>query len=402
MVPEGWQQVTGDDVTLKITKGASPKWQGFEYQDDGVLFVTSENVRDGYLDLTKEKYLPTEFGEKLANSKLECGDILINIVGASIGRSCQFALTDVDARTNQAVALFRPNQSAVSSYLRFFFQAPETIERLLTTQSSTARSNLSLGDLRGFRIDLPPLPEQRKIAEILLTWDAAIEKSEALLATAKAQKRALMQSLLTGKRRFPGFEGQPWKEVRLGDVARIYDGTHATPKYVEHGVPFYSVEHLTKDQFSNTKYIAEDVFEKENKRVKLERSDILMSRIGDVGTTRLIDWDVRASFYVSLALIKSAPEVSPEYLAQYMNSQEFQAELWKRMIHVAFPKKINLGEIGNCVVRLPSRKEQIRIAKALNDLDMEIKCGKSEVTKLRAEKKALMQQLLTGKRRVSV
>jgi len=103
-----------------------------------------------------------------------------------------------------------------------------------------------------------------------------------------------------------------------------------------------------------------------------------------------------------LALIKSVEDVSSEYLAQYMNSQDFQAELWKRMIHVAFPKKINLGEIGNCVVKLPSRKEQVRIAKALGDLDMEITCSKSEVTKLRSEKKALMQQLLTGKRRVSV
>ena len=209
-----------------------------------------------------------------------------------------------------------------------------------------------------------------------------------------------MQQLLTGKRRFPEFEGQPWQEVRLGDVARIYDGTHATPKYVENGVPFYSVEHVTKDEFSNTKYIAEDVFEKENKRVKLERGDILMTRIGDVGTPRLIDWDVRASFYVSLALIKSVAEVSSEYLAQYMNSYEFQGEIWRRMIHVAFPKKINLGEIGNCMVKLPSQNEQIRIAEALVEFDLEIESTKAQVTKLRTEKKALMQQLLTGKRRV--
>lgn len=68
---------------------------------------------------------------------------------------------------------------------------------------------------------LPPLPEQQKIAEILGTWDKAIETTEALLANARTQKRALMQSLLTGTRRFPGFEDQPWREVRLGDVVRL-------------------------------------------------------------------------------------------------------------------------------------------------------------------------------------
>ena len=71
MVPNGWDKYTGSDITSKITKGSSPKWQGFDYQKDGTLFVTSENVRDGFLDVSKPKYLPLEFNIKLKNSQLK-------------------------------------------------------------------------------------------------------------------------------------------------------------------------------------------------------------------------------------------------------------------------------------------------------------------------------------------
>lgn len=90
----------------------------------------------------------------------------------------------------------------------------------------------------------------------------------------------------------------------MREVSKIYDGTHQTPKYIKQGIHFYSVEYLTANKFSNTKFIAENVFKKENKRVSLGKGDILMTRIGDIGTARLIDLDVKASFYVSLALIK--------------------------------------------------------------------------------------------------
>ena len=66
-VPEGWEIKKGLEITEKITKGQSPGWQGFEYQDSGTLFITSENVQDGYLDIKEPKYLPKEFGLKLKN-----------------------------------------------------------------------------------------------------------------------------------------------------------------------------------------------------------------------------------------------------------------------------------------------------------------------------------------------
>lgn len=191
-----------------------------------------------------------------------------------------------------------------------------------------------------------------------------------------------------------------WEKYKLNEITKIYDGTHQTPKYVESGVPFYSVEHLTGKQFTNTKYISEDVFEKESKRVVLEKNDILMTRIGDIGTAKLIDWNVRASFYVSLALIKLSTYFNSSFLENYINSDLFKLELWKRTIHVAFPKKINLGEIGECEVTLPPLPEQQKIAKILTTWDKAINTTERLIENSKQQKKALMQQLLTGQKRL--
>jgi type I restriction enzyme S subunit len=192
-----------------------------------------------------------------------------------------------------------------------------------------------------------------------------------------------------------------WEEKALNSVAKVYDGTHATPTYVKSGVPFFSVEHLTRKNFTETKFISEEVFLKENKRVRLEQNDILMTRIGDIGTVKLLNWDVRASFYVSLALIKLNGNFRPRFAEHYLQSNEFQRELWARMIHVAFPKKINLGEIGKCRVRMPPLLEQRKISDILSTWDQAIEKTEALLSNARTQKRALMQQLLTGKRRFS-
>ncbi|MGV4878409.1 restriction endonuclease subunit S [Acetobacter indonesiensis] len=401
MLPDGWKIFRGEEIAQKITKGQSPKWQGFEYQKDGAIFITSENVRDGFLDISKPKFLPIEFSNKIKGSQLKKGDVLINLVGASIGRSCLYEKNLPHANINQAVCTFRTNSHADPHFLALFFQHPKTIDRLICGQNASARQNISLGDIKNFEILLPPLPEQKKIAAILSTWDRAIEGTEKLLANSQQQKKALMQQLLTGKKRLPGFT-EEWVTKKLKDISKIYDGTHQTPDYVEIGIPFYSVEHLTSGKFNNTKFVSEEIYLNESKKRKIEKNDILLTRIGDIGTARIIDWNVRASFYVSLALIKSSKVMSPKFFECALNGELFRRELWHRTIHVAFPKKINLGDIGDCSIYFPPLPEQKAIAAVLTTADEEITAIESDLSRLRQEKKALMQQLLTGKRRVTV
>lgn len=202
----------------------------------------------------------------------------------------------------------------------------------------------------------------------------------------------MKQDKLVPVLRFKDDNGK-WTSNTLNNITKIYDGTHSTPNYVSSGIPFYSVEHLTANQFERTKYITEEVWIKENKRVKLETNDILMTRIGDIGTARLIDWDVNASFYVSLALIKQNNSFISSFLVQSIASEYFQRELWRRIIHVAFPKKINLGEIGRCLINLPSLPEQQKISDFLASVDDKIQALTRKVNLLKDYKKGVMQKI---------
>jgi type I restriction enzyme S subunit len=199
-VPKGWHIIKGNKITSKITKGQSPKWQGFEYQEKGILFITSENVRDGYIEIENPKYLPIEFHNKIKNSQLQKGDVLINIVGASIGRSAVFNLDVEYANTNQAVCVFRPNAENDSNFLAFYIQDGFTQQRLLGTQVETARANLSLGDFRKFKFVIPETKdEQILISDKINEVNTAIESKQTKIRTLQRLKKSLMQNLLTGK-----------------------------------------------------------------------------------------------------------------------------------------------------------------------------------------------------------
>lgn len=192
-----------------------------------------------------------------------------------------------------------------------------------------------------------------------------------------------------------------WKTIKLSDMARIYDGTHQTPHYVNSGVPFYSVEHVTSGDFSKTKFISEEVFANESRRVTLEKGDILMTRIGDVGNAKYIDWNVRASFYVSLALLKCTGDVDPEFVTYMINSDTGRREIWAKTLHVAFPNKINLGDIGECTFSIPDRPTQVKIVKVIKSWDEYLEKLDKKIELKKNIKKGLMQQLLTGKKRLS-
>lgn len=198
-IPLDWEVVSGSEISVLITKGASPKWQGFDYQSEGMLFVTSENVRDGRLDILNPKFLPIEFNEKVRKSQLKNNDILINIVGASIGRCCLYSSNYEYANINQAICLLRVESNILPQYIAFYLQGDETIKRLLGSQNGSARQNLSLSDMKKFKFLLPLKEEQKKIAQILSKVDEKIDILQEKKKAYQAMKKGLMQVLLTGQ-----------------------------------------------------------------------------------------------------------------------------------------------------------------------------------------------------------
>lgn len=194
-----------------------------------------------------------------------------------------------------------------------------------------------------------------------------------------------------------------WSELTLGDVcSSITDGTHYTPNYVTRGgVPFYSVESITNDNFTNVKQISIAEHRRLVRRCRPERGDILMTRIGSLAETKYIDWNIDASIYVSLALLKPGPSIDGRYLYAYTKSSEFVRAVEDRALLWAAPKKINMGDISGVPISVPSNlSEQHAIADVLFTLEDNVKCLERLIAKKQAIKQGMMQQLLTGRTRL--
>lgn len=387
-----------DNLVKKVGSGITPKGGSSSYKLSGIPFIRSQNVRDNRIVFDDIAYIDNVQHKKMSGSVVQNRDVLLNITGASIGRSAVYEGDD-EANVNQHVCIIRTNESLNPYYLNAWLTSKFGQKQIQLCQAGGNREGLNFQQIRSFKIPLVTLGEQTKIAQLLSTWDKSIEATERLLENSKKRKKALMQQLLTGKKRLPGFHGG-WKKIEIREFCEIYDGTHQTPNYVENGIPFFSVEHLTAGNFSKTKFIEKVIFDKESEKKKIRRGDILMTRIGDIGTIKLVDWDFESTFYVSLALIRAYGEISPEFLSYYMKGVDFQRELWQRTIHVAFPKKINLGDIGKCKIGIPPLNEQLRICEMLRPFFQEEDVINKKLEILGQQKIALMQQLLTGKKRI--
>ncbi len=163
---DGWKEIILEEATELISKGSSPKWQGINYVDEpGVLFITSENVGENTLLLKEKKYVEDKFNQKEKKSILKNGDVLTNIVGASIGRTAIFDL-DENSNINQAVCLIRCKEKILNNeFLTYLLNSPFVKIHLHENEVNNARANLSLGFFRSLVIPLPKLEVQKKIVE---------------------------------------------------------------------------------------------------------------------------------------------------------------------------------------------------------------------------------------------
>lgn len=245
--------------------------------------------------------------------------------------------------------------------------------------------------------------EQSRIAEILMKWDEAIELYQKEIEALQKLKKAYLFVLFpkkgetTPKYRFKGFT-DPWEQRKLGDIVTVYDGVHQTPNYQNSGVMFLSVENIST--LKSNKCISVEDFKRDYK-VYPQKNDILMTRIGDVGTTNVVtDNDVKA-YYVSLALLKYK-ETNPFFLSSAIQSDFVQKGLSNRTLKTAIPMKINKDEIGQVDVMLPtSADEQDKIGSFFSQLDTLITLHQRKCESIIQQRKVLQQYLLNGIVRVN-
>ena len=200
-LPSGWEFERLENMTSLITKGSSPKWQGVSYTEDStdVLFVTSENVGAFELRLDKKKFVEKKFNDVEPRSILQKHDFLMNIVGASIGRTATYNI-DVLANINQAVCLIRSFPSlSCNKYFLTFFNSNICISYMYDKQVDNARPNLSMANICKFVIPVPPLAEQyrivAKVDELMALCDQLEQQTEQSLLAHQTLVEVLLNTL---------------------------------------------------------------------------------------------------------------------------------------------------------------------------------------------------------------
>jgi type I restriction enzyme, S subunit len=398
VIPEDWEVKHGYELAEKITKGASPRWQGFAYQDSGVLFVTSENVRNGKLDVLDPKFLPFSFWDKQKNSQLKKGDLLINIVGASIGKACVYDL-DLAANINQAVCLFRASEKVNRSFLLYFFQAPHIIEKLLGNQTESARPNLSLSDIRFFLVALPTLAEQTAIATVLSDMDALITSLEQLIAKKRSIKQGVMQELLTGKRRLPGFGGDKYgyKMTEVGPIPEDWEVDK-----IEHYATISTGGKNTQDKIDDGEYpffVRSQTVERINS-YSFDGEAVLTAGDG-VGTGKIFHYIIgKFDVHQRVYLMSNFSEKLDGYFFYLVFSSNFLKRIMS-MTAKSSVDSVRRNMIADMFIPIPpTLSEQKAIANALKEIDEETSALTQKLTKLQLLKQGMMQNLLTGKIRL--
>lgn len=285
-------------------------------------------------------------------------------------------------------------------YLGYAFNASIYHNQLLPLMQGTKVISVSKSAIKDTYIVHPSKSEQSRIATTLSTIDNLISELGKLIEKKRAIKQGAMQQLLTGKKRLKGFN-EPWVEKTICDCFEVYDGTHQTPYYVENGIPFYSVENVTANDFKHTKYISEEEHNLLTAKYRMRKGDVLMTRIGSIGVCKYIDWNVNASYYVSLALLKPKSNIHAPFFCFASTSKVFKDDIKLRSLLFAIPLKINLNEIAKVKFLCPQNiTEQQAIASVLTFMDKEISAIEAKKAKYETIKQGMMQQLLTGKIRL--
>ena len=410
MVPDGWKRVrfeeVGGGVKNAIVDGPfGSNLKSEHYRNKGIPVFQSGFVTEGKFNPTKYVYVDDDLFRQQYRSAARAGDILMAKIGAQAGRCATIPEGHAEGiLAGNSLKITPDTKQFDRDYIQHWLCGKYDQSGLVEIKSTTAQPAISIKNLKSMWFEAPPLSEQRKIAEILSTWDRAIETAEALLATARNQKRALMQTLLTGKRCFPEFEGQEWREVRLGDVLKEVRRPVAWDDNELYRL--ISVRRRSGGLFHREDLYGRDILTKTLKHAKA--GDFLISKMQVVHGAMGLVRDEFDGMQISNSYISVRPRYPKELVIEFFDWLCRLPEMYHRTylssygVHIekmTFNYDLFLKE----KIKLPvTIEEQQAIVRVLDTAECEERSIESQITQLRTEKRALTQQLLTGKRRVQV
>ncbi len=383
IIPEDWEVKRLGSV-CEMYSGGTPKTSNRDYYNGDIPWITSGDLNKGKIKSVSGKI--SKSGLKNSSAKMiNKGDLLLALYGATAGVS---AISAIDAAINQAVLAILPTKES-NKYLYYVLSLKKDF--IINKYTQGGQPNLSAAIIKSLRMSFPPLLEQQKIAQILSTWDEAIELKERLIEEKKEQKKGLMQKLLTGEVRLPGFDGE-WEEVRLGKVLFFpkkeallnpQDYYLLTVKLHLNGIE-------ATDKKPNKTKRGRPYYMREPKELLIGRQNFHNGGIGIVP-------DEMENYIASNAISTlQAKKGDIKFYYYYLSNANF----YKRIGHIVGgtgQKEISETEMKKLKLIIPkSLQEQKAIAQILSTADKEIHLLNQELEQLKLQKKGLMQLLLTG------
>lgn len=365
-------------------------------------------------DITDAKYIGhTEKGLSskgfAASRNAEKGAVLFTCIGSTIGKC---AIANESIAFNQQINAVVCDENHDAEFLYYELCRSASIIKLLAGEQAVPIVNKST--FENFKVICPSIYEQKEISKLLSLWDKAIEKQTELIEKLKLRKRGLMQQLLTGKKRIPGFTGE-WKQVKLGEVCTFFrnvtlsrgqlndlDGQIQNVHYGDVLIKYSSILDCVDVSLP---YINKDVVINSNADL-VQNGDIIMSDTAEDETVgkaceviNVGDRKILAGLHTMLIRPKSGI-FAPSFMGYYINSEVYQKQLLPLIQGI---KVCSLGKqaVQNTIISVPSRKEQEKIVEILTLCDSEIRSAVKKKAEMQSQKRGLMQQLLTGKKRIN-
>lgn len=310
---------------------------------------------------------------------LKKGDVLMALTGGTLGKLSIFNLEDKKFLQNYRVGKFEPKEESDKRYIYYLLGSNYVQKKIEDNVNEAAQPNFGKQDFDKIYVPLPPLPEQKAIADCLSTWDDAIEKQTKLIAAKEQRKKALMQQLLSGKKRLPGFT-EAWKEVSIKEISSKKSSILQSNALVENSGSY-------KIYGATGVLTFVDFYEEENRYIGIVKDGS--------GVGNLFLCDGKSSVIATLDKILPKKNIDLDFLYQLFQTLHFG----KYIVGGAIPH-IYFRDYSNIHVNLPPELEQRAIGEFLKNVDLELNLLRTKLMFLKKQKVALMQQLLTAKVRL--
>jgi len=394
-----WEKHTLKNCTDKIGSGKTPKGGSSIYEKSGIPLLRSQNIHSNKVNFEDVVYITEAIDKEMSNSRVKQKDVLLNITGASIGRSAVY-FHDKIANVNQHVCIIRPNSNVDSNFIQLNIASSKGHKQINLNQAGGGREGLNFKQIAKISFYYPKWKEQKKIGSFFNLIDDAIFFQQQLLNDNKQLKKAMLQKMFPQKGetvpkiRFDGFTND-WKQLKLSEIAKYRRGSFPQPYGNKEwydkvdGSPFVQVA----DVGTNLKLV-EETKQKISKlaqpmSVFVEEGKVLVTLQGSIGRVAITQYPAYVDRTILIFENYKLP-VSEYYFANVIE-QLFNIEKCKAPGGTI--KTITKEVLNEFKVFLPNIKEQIMVAKFFKQLDKSIDIHQKKLETYQELKKAMLQKM---------